>query len=92
MLVFISQVWTRLKEIGDNENDYLAARLTAQIPKAWIPTIRKHQSQRYATNKRTSEVNVENENNNRIEISQSQQTTAIHNAVPNQSTPSPEED
>ena len=64
----------------------------AEIPKAWIPTIRKHQSQRCATNKRTSEENVENENNSRIEISQSQQTTAIHNAVPNQSTPSPEED
>ena len=64
----------------------------AEIPKAWIPTIRKHQSQRCATNKRTSEENIENENNSRIEISESQQTTAIHNAVPNQSIPSPEED
>ena len=47
----------------------------AEIPKAWIPPIRKHQSQRCATNKRTFEENVENENNSRIEISQSQQTS-----------------
>ena len=52
----------------------------------------KHQSQRCTTIKPTSEENVANENNSRIEISQSQQTTAIHNAVQNQSTPSPEED
>ena len=29
----------------------------AEIPKAWIPTIRKHQSQRCTTNKQTSEEN-----------------------------------
>ena len=52
-----------------------------EIPKAWITTIKKHQNHRCATYKRTSEETAQNENN-RIEISQSQQTTTIHNAAP----------
>ena len=54
----------------------------AKIPEAWMPTIKKHQSQRCAASQRTHKENNVQRNNSRIETRQSQQTTAIHNAVP----------
>ena len=54
----------------------------AEILEAWMPTIRKHQSQRRTANQRTPEETMVHRNNSRIEMHQSQQTTMIHNAVP----------
>ena len=54
----------------------------AEIPEAWMPTIRKHQSQQRTANQRTPDETMVHRNNSRIEMHQSQQTTMIHNAVP----------
>ena len=54
----------------------------AEIPEAWMPTIRKRQSQQRTANQRTPDETMVHRNNSRIEMHQSQQTTMIHNAVP----------
>ena len=54
----------------------------AEIPEAWMPTFKNHESQRCAASQRTPEENTAQRNNSRIETRQSQQTTAIHSAVP----------
>ena len=54
----------------------------AEIPEAWMPTVKKHESQRYAASQQTPEESTVQKNNIRIETRQSLQTTAIHNAVP----------
>ena len=54
----------------------------AEIQEAWMPTIRKHQSQWRTAKQRTPEETMVHGNNSRIEMHQSQQTTMIHNAVP----------
>ena len=54
----------------------------AEIPEAWMPIIRKHQSRRRTANQRTPEETMVHGNNTRIEMHQSQQTTMIHKAVP----------
>ena len=55
-----------------------------EIPEActWIPTMRKHLNQRRTKNQRTPEEIMVHGNNSRIEMHQLQQTTMIHNAVP----------
>ena len=53
-----------------------------EIPEAWMPTIRKHLNQRRTKNQRTPEETMVQGNNSRIEMHQLQQTTMIHNAVP----------
>ena len=55
-----------------------------EIPEActWIPTMRKHLNQRHTKNQRTPEEIMVHGNNSRIEMHQLQQTTMIHNAVP----------
>ena len=49
-----------------------------EIPEVWMPTIRKHLNQ----NQRTPEETLVKGNNSWVEMHQSQQTTMIHNAVP----------
>ena len=53
----------------------------AEIPEAWMPTVRKHQSQRRKANQRTPEETMVHGNNSRIKMHQLQQTIMIHNAV-----------
>ena len=55
-----------------------------EIPEActWFPTMRKHLNQRRTKNQRTPEEIMVHGNNSRIEMHQLQQTTMIHNAVP----------
>ena len=54
----------------------------AEIPVAWMPTIKKHRNQRRTKNQRTPEEAMVHGNNSRIEIHQSQQTTMIYKAAP----------
>ena len=54
----------------------------AEIPEAWMPTIRKHQNQQHTKNQRTPEETMLRGNNDRIERHQSLQTTVIDNAAP----------
>ena len=54
----------------------------AEIPEAWIPTIRKHQNQWHAKNQWMPEETMVHRNSSQIEMHQSQQTTVIYKAVP----------
>ena len=54
----------------------------AEIPEAWMPIIRKHQSRRRTANQRTPGETMVHGNNSRIEMHQLQQTTMKHNTVP----------
>ena len=54
----------------------------AEIPVAWMLTIKKHRNQRRTKNQRTPEEAMVHGNNSQIEIHQSQQTTMIYKAAP----------